>query len=89
MMKKISLSILIFTVVALSSSVRAQQNVERLDPDQTLKKLNTLMYLINSYYVDTLNMNKLTEQVVENTLKELDPHSAYIPKKDVEKANEG
>ena len=89
MMKKISLSILIFTVVALSLDVRAQQNVERLDPDQTLKKLNTLMYLINSYYVDTLNMNKLTEQVVENTLKELDPHSAYIPKKDVEKANEG
>ncbi len=88
-MKKIILSTLIFSFVAISLTLRAQGNGQPMDPDQTLKKLNTLMYLINNYYVDTLNMNTLTEQVVENTLKELDPHSAYISQKDVEKANEG
>ena len=76
-------------VLVLTTSIHAQQNVQNIDPDETIKKLTTLTYLINNFYVDTLDMAKLTEQIIVSSLKELDPHSAYISKKDVEKANEG
>ncbi|MCH3923962.1 MAG: S41 family peptidase [Bacteroidales bacterium] len=52
------------------------------------KKMLQVMGLIKYYYVDTVNMSKISEKGIETMLKELDPHSAYIPKKEVEKANE-
>ena len=52
------------------------------------QKLATTLYLIENFYVDTTNMDKVTEDAIIAALKELDPHSAYISKKDVEKANE-
>ena len=52
------------------------------------QKMGTVLYLIDNFYVDTANMDKVTEDAIIATLKELDPHSAYISKKDVEKANE-
>ena len=52
------------------------------------QKLATTLYLIENFYVDTANTDKVTEDAIVAALKELDPHSAYISKKDVEKANE-
>jgi len=46
------------------------------------------MQLINYAYVDTINEARLVEKSIIETLKELDPHSVYISKKDVQKANE-
>jgi len=66
----------------------SQTNYSTLDPDETIKKYSTLLFLINNYYVDTLDMSKLTEDAIVQTLRELDPHSAYIPRKSVEKSNE-
>lgn len=69
-------------------SVMAQYHIERMDEMETTKKLTTLMNLINGYYVDTLNMPQLTDKMIEQTLKDLDPHSSYIPKDEVEEATE-
>lgn len=52
------------------------------------QKFATMMYLIDNFYVDTVNTDKVVEDAIVAALKELDPHSAYISKKDVEKANE-
>ena len=52
------------------------------------QKLGTTLYLIENFYTDTVNIDKVTENAIIAALKELDPHSAYISKKDVEKANE-
>lgn len=65
---------------------QAQNN--DINPKTTLQKLSTTFYLINNFYVDTANLEELTEEAIISVLKELDPHSAYISKKDVEKANE-
>ena len=55
---------------------------------ETTKKYTSLLYLINNFYVDTLDMPELTEKAIILTLKELDPHSSYIPKSEVERSNE-
>ncbi|MDR2040030.1 MAG: PDZ domain-containing protein [Bacteroidales bacterium] len=38
---------------------------------------------VGRYYVDTVNIGKLAEDAIRKTLKELDPHSVYIPKDEV------
>ena len=52
------------------------------------QKMGTTLYLIENFYTDTVDLDKITDEAIVAVLKELDPHSAYIPKKDVEKANE-
>jgi carboxyl-terminal processing protease len=79
--------IFLLSFFAIQSSV-AQINIKELDQAETTQKYATLLYLINSFYVDTLDMPELTEKAIIYTLKELDPHSAYIAKEDLEKANE-
>lgn len=76
---------LIFTFFVLFGISLFAQN-KNIDRDT--KKMLRLMYMINNYYVDTTNMPKLTEAAIEGMLKELDPHSTYIPKKEVQKMNE-
>jgi carboxyl-terminal processing protease len=58
------------------------------DLNSGVRKYSTLMQYIKFAYVDTVNEARLVEKAIEETLKDLDPHSAYISKKDVLKANE-
>jgi len=51
-------------------------------------KFGRLLRLVNSYYVDTVNIEKITADAIKELLGELDPHSVYISKEDVEKMNE-
>jgi carboxyl-terminal processing protease len=51
-------------------------------------KFGRLLSLLNSYYVDSVNIEKLTEDAIVGVLSELDPHSIYISKEDVERMNE-
>ena len=50
-------------------------------------KLNALLRIINDQYVDTVNMGELVEEAMPQILSELDPHSSYIPAKDLEAVN--
>lgn len=47
-------------------------------------KLNALLRIIDDQYVDTVNMSDLVEEAMPQILSELDPHSSYIPAKDLE-----
>ena len=78
-MKKLLLIVLIFTEFA---TVKAQ-NIDQAE------KLKTLMLMVRRYYTDTVDEVKLTDAAITKILEELDPHSAYIPKKDVSKTEEG
>ena len=50
-------------------------------------KLNALLRIIDDQYVDTVKMNQLVEDAMPQILGELDPHSSYIPAKDLEAVN--
>lgn len=51
-------------------------------------KLSTLLHIIDKQYVDTVDMDDLVEKTIPKVLAELDPHSVYIPAKDVEETNQ-
>ncbi len=51
-------------------------------------KLSTIVDLINHAYVDSVNTNELVEEAIPGLLKNLDPHTAYIPAKDMLEVSE-
>ena len=61
---------------------------ERNTPQQVEQKMHQLLQMIRFAYVDDIDMQPIVEKGIEEMLKELDPHSAYISPKDVAKANE-
>jgi len=53
-----------------------------------VNKLDALMNLIEEEYVDTIDRHAIEERIIPEILKDLDPHSVYIPAKDLNKVNE-
>ena len=50
-------------------------------------KINALLRIVNDSYVDTMNMEDMVEKTMPLILSELDPHSSYIPAKNLEEVN--
>jgi carboxyl-terminal processing protease len=51
-------------------------------------KVGRILSLIDAFYVDSVEIDKLAEDMIVSTLKKLDPHSTYISAKDVKAMNE-
>jgi carboxyl-terminal processing protease len=51
-------------------------------------KFDALLQMIRFGYVDTVNEEQLTEEAIRAVLKKLDPHSVYIPAKELKEMNE-
>ena len=51
-------------------------------------KINGLLRIIEDQYVDTVNMSELIDDAMPQILRELDPHSSYIPAKDLQAVND-
>lgn len=51
-------------------------------------KISTVLNLIDQGYVDSVNTSGIIEQTIPELLKKLDPHTAYIPAKDMQGVHE-
>jgi len=72
-----------------SNSARAQKPIIPDTASAGQLRVDEVMKLIDGNYVDGPDMNKMSEAAVRAMLKALDPHSIYIPAKEVARANEG
>ncbi len=52
-------------------------------------KIGQILSIINEAYVDTVDVDSLEEVAIVDLLTQLDPHSVYIPARDLQQANEG
>ena len=50
-------------------------------------KVDRLLQLMESAYVDPIDVDSITDEVMTELVQKLDPHSAYIPKEDLEMVN--
>lgn len=75
MLYRLGLIALLFPLCSLS--LFAQDEAAEL-------KLATAFSIITSQYVDSLNADKTVENAINGMLKQLDPHSVYIPAKRVD-----
>ena len=68
---------------------RGQMSVAAGVYPQMGNKLDVILGMIQHSYVDTVNMTELIENSIPIILNDLDPHTIYIPAKDMQRANEG
>jgi carboxyl-terminal processing protease len=69
-------------LVAATCSLHAQMLYEQAF------KFGKVLEWIDKYYVDSVDQEVLVEHAITELLKELDPHSSYLTKKEVEELNE-
>ena len=79
-MNKFILTILLCVLLAGNGTLTAQ--------NAQSKKFDALLQMIEYAYVDSSNQDVLTETAINSVLKELDPHSVYIPAKELKDMNE-
>ena len=69
-----------------NAETQIRRIVSHLRPPYT--KLNRTLSLIESEYVDSVDMDTLTERIIPLIVGRLDPHSVYIPAEDMAAVNE-
>ena len=52
------------------------------------RKINNILNLVSKGYVDTVNMKEIVENTIPQLLTNLDPHTVYIPAKDLTAVND-
>lgn len=77
---------LIFFLLAAVTMLAQTNDKDKLKTANT--KLLQTINMIDYFYVDNPDMDKLSEKGIEAILKELDPHSVFINKDEVAKMNE-
>ncbi len=91
MKNKITATIWIPLIAALAfaGGMWADYLVNRHEPmTDGQKKFNAILSTINSQYVDEIDTDSLIERTLPFLLNNLDPHSAYIPAKDLKGVND-
>ncbi|NEW83308.1 MAG: S41 family peptidase [Mariniphaga sp.] len=65
-----------------------QSAIQAQDVQEQAIKFGRVLNLIERFYVDTTNINRLTENAISEMLSTLDPHSVYISKDEVAEMNQ-
>jgi len=52
------------------------------------QKLNTLLQLIDRKYVDDVNTDSIVDVAIGNIISDLDPHTVYLPKAELDEENQ-
>jgi carboxyl-terminal processing protease len=82
-MKIKSLIVLVLTLFLFGTQTSYGQLL-----NNDLKKFIHAYNYVNTYYVDSVDDNKIIEAAIRKMLEELDPHSIYISKEEIERMNE-
>lgn len=77
-----------FLLLGLASISFLQISAQQKELEAQVEKMNSLLEMVSTFYVDTPGMEKLVEDAIVGLLDDLDPHSAYISSKEVKKMNE-
>lgn len=74
-------------MAGLQTGTVTAQNSPNQVRDESIK-YQRLMALVDAFYVDTVNLHRLTEDAIVKVLADLDPHSMYISREEADEMNE-
>ncbi len=86
-MKKILIALLTLTTVINGSAQPLSQPVQN-NLAASSNKVAALFQMIDMFYVDTVNEQRVVDDGIRAMLKDLDPHSVYIPADELKEMNE-
>ena len=92
-MKKLSLAVCaLLACMSLQAQLRfgnsPAQHGAPSELEKNIQKLVMASFVINNFYVDSVDSKKLVEDAIGGILSKLDPHSAYTNAKDTKKFTE-
>ncbi|MDL2231239.1 S41 family peptidase [Porphyromonadaceae bacterium OttesenSCG-928-L07] len=64
------------------------ENKQELYPSRHESKLDMVLNMVNYSYVDTVDIKEIEENAIQAVIKDLDPHTVYIPAKEMIKVAE-
>ncbi len=73
--------------ILLGNLLSKRANGSGLSGMMAHSKVDELLSIINSQYVDTVNVKQTTEEVMTDIASKLDPHTVYIPAADLAAVN--
>ncbi len=80
----LAIGVLLGSIITSNATKNNSTNYSDRTPND---KISFTLDLISSNYVDEINITDITEELMPTILKKLDPHSAYIPAKDLAAMN--
>lgn len=84
---KIPFSVILLTLgVLLGASIQKVMSSDNLT--ENLSKFNDVLSYTKKYYLEEVDTEKLVEAAINGMLNTLDPHTAYIPAKQMESVEE-
>ena len=84
-MKAFSLALTLLLALAVNSSVTAQEEQSAAKSFEQLQKFNRFYRYLDATYVDQVDMEPLVEDAIRSMLEDLDPHSVYLDKEEMQK----
>ncbi|MGE5457064.1 MAG: S41 family peptidase, partial [Methanococcaceae archaeon] len=87
---KIKIPIIVFIVltVGIVLGIEIQKAVSSDNLRESLRKFNDVLTYTDKYYVDEVDSQKMIEAAISGMLDSLDPHSVYIPAKQMQNVEE-
>lgn len=76
----IGISVALGIIIGSFFNIKNTGNFYPVNSATTNSKLSTVLKFIESEYVDDIDAEKITDEVISDVLDRLDPHSTYIPK---------
>jgi carboxyl-terminal processing protease len=87
----ISLLLTVAVIGGIYIGARLQSRVQLVSKSMSVRsagKVGLIMNLIEENYVDSVDPKKIVEAAIPEMLKQLDPHTVYIPAKDMQEVSE-
>ena len=81
-MKRIIVFLSLAVFILSSTSIAAQEDIKPL-----MKKYGELMLFLQRSYVDSVDLTSISEKMLREGVRQLDPHSVYIPSEEVARMN--
>lgn len=79
-------AVIVFMAILLNCPAFSQRTEPA--PDQDFLRIYEVYNYVKRFYVDTVDTKKMSENAIYAMLKQLDPHTVYIPADEVERANQ-
>ena len=80
------ISVALFAIIPLSQILYSKNPYSAIEGK--FKIMNQILYYINQFYFEDVDMDELMEGAFQGIFKQLDPHSIYIPAKQQEEIDE-
>lgn len=74
-------------ILVMGTRLLSKNEIKVDETAQNWNKLLTILSNVEERYVDSINYEAVTEEIISSVLKSLDPHSLYFPPKEMKEAD--